>query len=100
MMSQREFNFEKEHGRDGLMITSAIRYCLGRRTYIVSDCCDWIVANWNDWPDNVKAIIRRDIEEAFTRDRLWQGESLLGDDRDKRAWEKVKALWGNNNEPT
>jgi len=85
--------FEKNHGRAGLMITAAVRYCLGRRTYIVSDCADWIVANWNDWPDNVKAIIRRDIEEAFIRNDEWGAGGLLGDDCDKRKWEKVRELW-------
>lgn len=90
-------NSSKPYGRDGLMITSAVRYCIGRMTYIVSDCVDWIVANWGEWPDNVKTIIQRDIEEAFQRDDADRdsGRSFmaLGHDCDREQWERVRALW-------
>ena len=33
-------------GHDHLMIIAATRYCLGRMTYIVSDCADWLIKIW------------------------------------------------------
>lgn len=88
-------DFEKDHGRNGLMIMAAVRYCLGRRTYIVGDCADWIIDNWKDWPDNVRTIIERDVEEEFERDGLNPEWKVLGDHCDKKQWEKVRALWRN-----
>jgi hypothetical protein len=85
--------FDKTYGRSGLMIIAATRYCIGRRSYIVSDCADWIVSNWDDWPDNVKAIIQRDLENEFERAAQNPDWNPLGDDCDKREWEKVRALW-------
>lgn len=29
-------------GRSDLMATAAVRYCLGRCSYIVGDCVDWL----------------------------------------------------------
>jgi hypothetical protein len=85
--------FEKTYGRSGLMIIAAVRYCIGRRTYIVSDCADWILANWGDWPENVKTIIQRDLEGEFDRDAQVPNWKPLGADCDKREWEKVRKLW-------
>lgn len=30
-------------GHDHLMVIAATRYCLGRMSYIVSDCADWLI---------------------------------------------------------
>jgi hypothetical protein len=91
-------DFEKNHGRDGLMILAAVRYCIGRRTYIVNDCVNWIIENWDSWPDHIQNIIQRDVEESFVRDdeaRLGNGYKWLGDDCDRAEWEKVRTLWSN-----
>lgn len=87
-------------GRDGLMAIAAFRYCLGRRTYIVSDCAEWLVRHWQALPDNVRAVIQRDLETAFrdddearadaARDDSWR---TLGHDCDRAEWERVRALW-------
>jgi hypothetical protein len=86
-------DFHKTYGMGGLMITAAFRYCLGRRTYIAGECVDWILANWNDWPENVQTIIQRDLEQEFERAEQNPDWNPLGDDCDKREWEKVRALW-------
>jgi hypothetical protein len=86
-------DFNKTYGMNGLMIIAAARYCIGRRTYIVSDCVDWILANWHDWPENVKTIIQRDLEGEFDRDAQVPNWKPLGANCDKREWEKVRALW-------
>jgi hypothetical protein len=89
-------DFEKTYGMNGLMITAAVRYCVGRRTYIVGECVDWILANWRDWPENVRTIIQRDLEGEFDRDAQVPNWNPLGDDCDKREWERVRELWRNN----
>lgn len=88
-------DFEKTYGMNGLMITAAVRYCIGRRTYIVGECADWILSNWNDWPENVKTIIQHDLEYEFDRDAQNPDWKPLGDDCDRKSWEKVRALWRN-----
>jgi hypothetical protein len=88
-------DFDKTYGRSGLMIIAAVRYCIGRRTYIVSDCAAWILANWSDWPENVKTIIQRDLEWEFERAAQNPDWKPLGDSCDKQKWEKVRELWRN-----
>ena len=38
------------YGRDGLMAIAAFRYCLGRQTYIVGDCAEWLCEQWPSLP--------------------------------------------------
>lgn len=88
---------EQAWGRGGLMAVAAFRYCLGRMTYIVGDCADWLIANWQNLPENVRKIIQRDTEEAFKRDDEDRENGsefkALGHDCDRAAWERVRALW-------
>lgn len=87
-------------GHDHLMVIAATRYCLGRMTYIVSDCAAWLVKIWPLLNDKTKAIIQRDIEEAFARDDDDRAEGrdhkALGHDCDRAEWEKVRRLWSGN----
>ena len=84
-------------GRDDLMVTAAFRYCLGRMTYIVSDCADWLVWQWPKINERAKNIIKRDLEEAFKDDdesrAAGKDRHPLGHDCDRREWERVRALW-------
>lgn len=84
-------------GRDGLMALSAVRYCLGRKTYITGDCADWLIESWPFIPSNVQKLIWRDVEEAFTRDDEDRAENrphkTLGHDCDRQNWERVRVLW-------
>lgn len=84
-------------GRSGLMPIAAVRYCLGRSSYIVGDCVDWLLKVWPDLTDSTRNIIKRDIEEAFAaddKDRETGGSyKRLGWDCDRRDWERVRALW-------
>lgn len=79
------------------MAVAAVRYCLDRRTYIVPDCQEWLYEIWDKLPEKAKAIIRRDIEEAFRRDdearESGKGYRALGLDCDRRCWEQVRKLW-------
>ena len=79
----------------------ATRYCLGRMTYAVGQCVEWLIHVWPDLREDVRAIIRRDIEEAFAEDDRDReklngasGYRRLGMDMDRREWERVRKLWG------
>lgn len=84
-------------GRDDLMAIAAVRYCLGRRTYIVGDCSEWLVAQWPNICKRAQIIIERDIEREFKDDdearANGDAHKPLGDDCDRREWEKVRTLW-------
>jgi len=73
-------------GRDQLMVTAAVNYCLGRSSYIVSDCVEWLLMFWVFLEQNTIDIIRRDVEAAFASGRV-------GMDIDRAEWEKVRRLW-------
>lgn len=85
------------------MAIAAVRYCLGRTSYIVSDCADWLIDNWQRLPDSARAIIQRDIEEEFRRDDEARAEGQdfkpLGWDCDRAAWAKVRQLWHGQDVP-
>lgn len=87
-------------GRDDMMAIAAVRYCLGRMTYIVSDCADWLVAHWTEFGESTRKCIQRDIDEAFVRDDECRGRldnyKPLGMDMDRAQWERVRKLWAPN----
>lgn len=87
----------KDFGRGDLMAIAAVRYCLGRMTYITSDCSDWLTQQWPNITPNARNVIQRDIEEAFERDDAAReaGDTYkpLGWDCDRASWEKVRKLW-------
>ena len=87
-------------GRDDLMAIAAVRYCLGRMTYITSDCSEWLVQQWPNIKPSARAVIQRDIDEAFACDDEAReaGDSFrpLGWDCDRAVWQKVRELWAPN----
>ena len=94
-----ELTLEEAWGWNHLMATSAVRYCLGRQTYMVGACCDWIISSWDKFPPNVKQIIQRDVEIEFERDDEERADPnfkytyTLGNNCDRAEWERVRALW-------
>ena len=84
-------------GRDDLMAIAAVRYCLGRMTYITSDCSEWLLAQWPNIKPSARAIIQRDIEDEFKRDDEARESGAeytpLGWDCDRAVWANVRALW-------
>ena len=83
-------------GRDGLMAIAAFRYCLGRQSYIVGDCEDWMIQQWPGFPPNVRQVIERDLREAIQRDddAREHGDQYkpLGMDMDRACWLRVLAM--------
>ena len=85
------------YGRDDLMVVASVRYCLGRMTCVVSDCCDWLIEIWPTLTESTRNIVKRDIEDEFKRDddARERGDEFkpLGWDCDRRQWERVRRLW-------
>ncbi len=89
----------KTFGRGDLMAIAAVRYCLGRSSYIVSDCGDWLIEQWPLISSGAQNTIKRDIEEAFQRDDEDRSANrdykALGMDMDRRVWQQVKDFINN-----
>lgn len=88
-----------DYGRHNLMVLAAFRYCLGRRSYIVSDCVEWLIRIWPMLDFQSRELIRKELEEEFTKDddsRLAEPTSSwhpLGMNPDRRKWEEMLGLW-------
>lgn len=83
---------DKNFGRSDLMAIAAFRYCLGRMSYIVGDCADWLIEQWANIGKNAQNVIRRDLEEAFEKDGQNVGSDYrpLGHACDRSQWERVR----------
>ena len=81
-----------------LMVTAAVRYCLGRQTYIVGSCADWLIEQWPAINERTRSVIKRDVEEAIKDDDEARATGSkykpLGWDCDREQWLRVRALWG------
>lgn len=84
-------------GTNQIMVTAAVRYCIGRKTYIVSDCVEWVLDNWDNFTESTQGIIRKDIETELVRDNYARlnGDTFLplGHDCDRAQWERLRGLW-------
>lgn len=68
----------------GAIVLCAVRYCLGRQTYMPGLVTDWVRRHWGELPVKDRALILRDVEEAVEwhkSDRL-----SLGHDCDVQTW--------------
>lgn len=76
------------HGTNGqLMAMAAHRYCLGRRSYIVGACIEWLEAWWGEFDENTRRVIVRDTVEALQ-------DHEAGDDTDFAAWKAfAERIW-------
>lgn len=50
---------------ESLMIMAAVRYCLGRQSYIVGACITWLDSNWHLLDNSTRKVIFNDIIEAL-----------------------------------
>lgn len=70
-----------------LMVMAAHRYCLGRMTYIVGACVEWMTANRRHFEANTVRVVLRDTIEAMLLHRA-------GMECDVRQWRSlVELLW-------
>lgn len=67
---------------DDLMVIAAFRYSLGRASYIVGACVDWILLNWKLLDANTQSLIVKEIKSAIS-DRAY------GMECDKAQWQRI-----------
>lgn len=68
----------------GAVLNCAVRYCIGRRTYMPGLVTDWIMGNCDGLlTDKTIYVMKCDIDEAAER-------TALGDDCDVRTWQKFR----------
>lgn len=63
----------------GTLLINAVRYALGRRTYVVSDTCRIARVALHEVTDDDRGVIGHDIQKALAR-------GTCGDDIDDREW--------------
>jgi hypothetical protein len=68
------------------MVFYAFRYCMGRKTYSVSDCVDAILEVWDGLSLKIRALI---IDEIAAAMRTMQA----GMDMDVEQWQRVIDRW-------
>lgn len=77
-------------GRSDLMALAAVRYCLGRQSYIVGDCVAWLIQQRGAIDPSTMRTIERDIRELLKRDdeARERGDAHLpaGADFDRAEW--------------
>lgn len=65
---------------DELMLSSAVRYALGRSTYIVDVTANQVKQSWGSLTLKTQTVIFKDVEEAVN-----SGQKL-GMEMDKQSW--------------
>ena len=73
------FNFKGNQTDLSMLLVSAERYALGRRTYIVSWTCNVIKNNLHLLTEKDKDVMIRDIENAVN----------YGDSCDEKEWKEL-----------
>lgn len=81
-MMKKQIEHEDMWGPHHIMVTAAHRYCLGRRTYIVSSCVYWLMAIWSKVEPHTKNMIIRETQEAID-------SGAAGDTCDVDQWNKL-----------
>lgn len=73
--------------KEELILICAIRYALGRQSYIVGEVCDIVLSVKNKLSRNCINIIIRDIEEEF--EMCHRMGRTCGMDCDEAEWQKL-----------
>jgi hypothetical protein len=74
--------YKPEWGFHNLMVLAAFRYCLGRRSYIVSICVDWLIRYWQEIDHDTRKIIIKEIAAEAEK-----GDT--GDTCDAEVWQEL-----------
>jgi hypothetical protein len=81
----------------GIMVTAALRYALGRHTYVPGAVQDWISLHWDSLDSNTKVVIVRDVFEHIYDEKRSKYASASGaiGQYDLSTWEKfgVDKYW-------
>jgi hypothetical protein len=83
---QNKFNCDVN---GSIMVTAALRYSLGRHTYVPGAVQDWISLHWDSLDSNTKTVIVRDVFE-YLYDEYKRGSDTNAPfgDYDNKTWEK------------
>jgi len=81
----------------GIMVVSALRYALGRHTYVPGAVIDWISLHWDSLDSNTKVVIVRDVFDHIYDEKRSPYQSASGaiGQYDLSTWEKfgIKHYW-------
>jgi len=85
-MNKPKFNCDT---KGGIMVVSALRYALGRYTYVPGAVQDWITDHWDNLDSNTRCVVVRDVFEYLYDEykRDLSADSPFGD-YDTKTWEK------------
>ena len=73
----------------GIMVTCALRYSLGRMTYVPGAVQDWIKTYWDSLDSNTKCVLIRDVFEYLYDEFRSSGKyEVPFGGYDIREWEK------------
>lgn len=64
----------------GAIALCALRYCVGRRTYMPSLVIEWVKRHWHEIAANDHITIKEEIAEVISKNMF------LGDDCDIQTW--------------
>ncbi len=68
----------------GTILICALRYCVGRQTYMPGLVIDWAKRHWDAIHSNDQNLIKKEVEEIFEKDHY------LGDRCDIETWENFR----------
>ena len=71
----------------GIMVTCALRYSLGRMTYVPGAVQDWIKTYWDNLDSNTKFVIVRDVFDYLYHEYKSKEEKYFSG-YDLQEWEK------------
>ncbi len=80
-------------GHCDMMAVCAVEYCLGRRSYIVGECVDWLYSIWPALHESARRAIIGVVESAYVRHEQFQERGALGMQMDKEQWDRARKLW-------
>ena len=75
---------------DESILICAVRYALGRMSYIVSEVCQYVTLKRKTLSLECLGIIIRDIEEEM--ERYHKAGQMLGMECDERQWVKLLGI--------
>lgn len=77
-----EYNLAIPVSTLSVLLLNSFRYCLGRKTYAVSECVDMLVEYWRHLPLQWQAQIKTDISRAIA-------DGNAGMEMDIAEWKKI-----------
>jgi hypothetical protein len=78
------------------MVTAALRYSLGRHTYVPGAVQDWISLHWDSLDSNTKVVIVRDVfEHIYDTNRINSLKLEPMFEYDLQSWENfaIQRYW-------